>query len=105
MERSDELNTKVRTTGYDNDRLRSMHQSAVEVAGNAEREMNVWKSRASCVHPFPHIPATFVGAHSSLFFQDGRESCGKHGEKVQSTDSREPTAPDDPPKRAARRPK
>lgn len=49
MERTDELNTKVRTTGYDNDRLRSMHQNAVEVAGNAEREMNVWKSRASCV--------------------------------------------------------
>lgn len=64
MERSDELNTKVRTTGYDNDRLRSMHQSAVEVAGNAEREMNVWKSRASCVHLFPHISATFVGAHT-----------------------------------------
>ena len=49
MERIDELNTKVRTTGYDNDRLRSMHQDAVEVSGNAEREMNVWKSRASCV--------------------------------------------------------
>ena len=47
MERIDELNTKVRTTGYDNDRLRSMHQNAEEVAGNAEREMNVWKSRAS----------------------------------------------------------
>lgn len=49
MERIDELNTKGRTTGYDNDRLRSMHQNAVEAAGNAEREMNVWKSRASCV--------------------------------------------------------
>jgi hypothetical protein len=49
MERTDELNTKVRTTGYDNDRLRSMHQNAVDAAGNAEREMNVWKSRASCV--------------------------------------------------------
>ena len=49
MERSDELNTKVRTTGYDNDRLRSMHQNAVEAAGNAEREMNLWKSRASYV--------------------------------------------------------
>lgn len=49
MERIDELNTKVRTTGYDNDRLRSMHQNAVEAAGNAEREMNVWKSRASYV--------------------------------------------------------
>ena len=53
MERIDELNTKVRTTGYDNDRLRSMHQNAVEVAGNAEREMNVWKSRASYVY-LPH---------------------------------------------------
>ncbi|KAF9784973.1 Afadin and alpha-actinin-binding-domain-containing protein [Thelephora terrestris] len=47
MERIDELNTNARTTGYDNDRLRSMHQTAVEAAGNAEREMNVWKSRAS----------------------------------------------------------
>lgn len=49
MERIDDLNTKVRTTGYDNDRVRSMHQNAVEAAGNAEREMNVWKSRASYV--------------------------------------------------------
>jgi len=55
MERIDELNTKVRTTGYDNDRLRSMHQSAVEVAGNAEREMNVWKSRASYASPSPFL--------------------------------------------------
>lgn len=52
MERIDELNTKVRTTGYDNDRLRSMHQDAVDAAGNAEREMNVWKSRASYVALF-----------------------------------------------------
>ena len=56
MERIDELNTKVRTTGYDNDRLRSMHQNAVEVAGNAEREMNLWKSRASCVSPSLFLP-------------------------------------------------
>ena len=57
MERTDELNTKMRTTGYDNDRLRSMHQSAVEAAGNAEREMNVWKSRASWVSsPFVILP-------------------------------------------------
>ena len=57
MERTDELNTKVRTTGYDNDRLRSMHQTAVEAAGNAEREMNVWKSRAAWVSShFPILP-------------------------------------------------
>ena len=55
MERIDELNTKVRTTGYDNDRLRSMHQNAVDTAGNAEREMNVWKSRASFVYIPPFL--------------------------------------------------
>lgn len=60
MERIDELNTKVRTTGYDNDRLRSMHQNAVEVAGNAEREMNLWKSRAAYVF-LPLLP-TFMGS-------------------------------------------
>ena len=64
MERIDELNTKVRTTGYDNDRLRSMHQNAVEAAGNAEREMNVWKSRASCVSLPPPYFCTSVGVHS-----------------------------------------
>ena len=67
MERIDELNTKVRTTGYDNDRLRSMHQSAVEAAGNAEREMNVWKSRASCVL-LPHIFLHLYWTHTPPFF-------------------------------------
>jgi hypothetical protein len=33
--------------GYDNDRLKSMHQVALDRASNAEREMNLWKSRAS----------------------------------------------------------
>ncbi|KAF9466164.1 Afadin and alpha-actinin-binding-domain-containing protein [Collybia nuda] len=45
MGRTEELTTKLRTLSYDNERLRSMHQNATERAANAEREMNVHKSR------------------------------------------------------------
>ena len=71
MERIDELNTKVRTTGYDNDRLRSMHQTAVDAAGNAEREMNLWKSRASCVFSsvFPPFLLDFISISFPFVFR------------------------------------
>jgi len=45
MSRTEELNTKLRTLSYDHERLMSMHRVAVEKAANAEREMNLHKSR------------------------------------------------------------
>ncbi|KAF5373288.1 hypothetical protein D9615_007377 [Tricholomella constricta] len=45
MSRTEDLTTKLRTLTYDHDRLRSQHRHATETAANAEREMNVHKSR------------------------------------------------------------
>jgi outer membrane murein-binding lipoprotein Lpp len=45
MSRTEELNTKLRTLSYDHERLMSMHRVAIEKAANAEREMNLHKSR------------------------------------------------------------
>ncbi|KAG6908897.1 hypothetical protein DXG01_002875 [Tephrocybe rancida] len=47
MSRTEELTTKLRTLTYDHERLRSLHRDASEKAANAEREMNVHKSRLS----------------------------------------------------------
>lgn len=49
MSRTEELTTKLRTLTYDYERLRSLHQDAKEAATNAEREINVHKSRLACV--------------------------------------------------------
>jgi hypothetical protein len=45
MSREEDLSTKLRTLSYDHERLMTMHRSATEKAANAEREMNVYKSR------------------------------------------------------------
>ncbi|TFK29578.1 hypothetical protein FA15DRAFT_663719 [Coprinopsis marcescibilis] len=43
--RTEDLTTKFRTLTYDNQRLTSLHRSAVEAGANAEREMNLHKSK------------------------------------------------------------
>ncbi|KZT67343.1 hypothetical protein DAEQUDRAFT_739427 [Daedalea quercina L-15889] len=45
MSRTEELTTKMRTLSYDHERLMSMYRDATERAANAEREMNLHKSR------------------------------------------------------------
>jgi hypothetical protein len=45
MARTEDLNTKLRTLSYDHERLQTMHRSAIEKASNAEKEMNLHKSR------------------------------------------------------------
>ncbi|OSX64473.1 hypothetical protein POSPLADRAFT_1137091 [Postia placenta MAD-698-R-SB12] len=45
MSRTEDLTTKLRTLSYDHERMMSMYQAATERAANAEREMNVHKSR------------------------------------------------------------
>lgn len=51
MSRAEELSAKFRTLSYDHERLMSMHRTANEKAANAEREMNMHKSRLAYVHP------------------------------------------------------
>ncbi|KAJ8516494.1 hypothetical protein ONZ45_g6208 [Pleurotus djamor] len=45
MNRTEELSAKYRTLSYDHERLLGMQRTAKEQAANAEREMNVFKSR------------------------------------------------------------
>ncbi|KAG9313138.1 hypothetical protein JVU11DRAFT_6588 [Chiua virens] len=45
MSRAEELSTKLRTLSYDHERLMSMHRASTETALNAEREVNMYKSR------------------------------------------------------------
>ncbi|KAH9893346.1 Afadin and alpha-actinin-binding-domain-containing protein [Cubamyces lactineus] len=45
MSRTEELTTKLRTLSYDHERLTSMYKAETEKAANAEREMNLHKSR------------------------------------------------------------
>ncbi|KAI0831981.1 Afadin and alpha-actinin-binding-domain-containing protein [Trametes gibbosa] len=45
MSRTEDLTTKLRTLSYDHERLTSMYKSESEKAANAEREMNLHKSR------------------------------------------------------------
>lgn len=47
MSRTEELTTKFRTLTYDYERLTSRHREAAERGANAEREMNVHKSKAA----------------------------------------------------------
>ncbi|TBU23711.1 Afadin and alpha-actinin-binding-domain-containing protein [Dichomitus squalens] len=47
MTRTEDLTTKLRTLSYDHERLTSMYKTEKETAANAEREMNLHKSRAS----------------------------------------------------------
>ena len=45
MSRTEELTVKFRTLTYDLERMRSLHEKEVEKAANAEREMNLYKSK------------------------------------------------------------
>ncbi|CAA7265145.1 unnamed protein product [Cyclocybe aegerita] len=45
MSRTEDLATKVRTVSYDLERMRSMQRAGAEKAANAEREMNLHKSK------------------------------------------------------------
>jgi hypothetical protein len=45
MSRAEDLSTSLRTLSYDHERLMGMHRLATEKTANAEREMNVYKSR------------------------------------------------------------
>ncbi|KAF9530341.1 Afadin and alpha-actinin-binding-domain-containing protein [Crepidotus variabilis] len=45
MSRTEDLTAKFRTIAYDLERMRSLHQSETEKAANAEREVNMHKSR------------------------------------------------------------
>ena len=47
MTRTEDLSTKLRTLSYDHERLTSMYKTEKENAANAEREMNLHKSRAT----------------------------------------------------------
>ena len=49
MSRTEELSTKFKTLSYDHERLISMNKAANEKAANAEREMNMHKSRLAYV--------------------------------------------------------
>jgi hypothetical protein len=49
MSRAEELTTKLRTLSYDHERLMSMYRTETEKAANAEREMNLHKSRLAYV--------------------------------------------------------
>ncbi|KAI0091494.1 Afadin and alpha-actinin-binding-domain-containing protein [Irpex rosettiformis] len=45
ISRTEDLSTKIRTLSYDHERLLAMYRGATETAANAEREMNLHKSR------------------------------------------------------------
>lgn len=47
MSRTEDLTTKLRTLSYDHERLTSMYKTEAEKAANAEREMNLQKTRAT----------------------------------------------------------
>ena len=51
MARTEELTAKLRTLSYEHERLSSMLKTANDRASNAEREMNMHKSRLAYV---PH---------------------------------------------------
>ena len=52
MSRTEELTTKLRTLSYDHERLTSMYKTQTEKAANAEREMNLHKTRMTYVASF-----------------------------------------------------
>lgn len=49
MGRAEELTTRLRTLSYDYERLTSMHRVVADKAANAEKEVNVHKSRLAYV--------------------------------------------------------
>ena len=45
MSRTEELTRKLRTLSYDHERMVSMYRTETDKSANAEREMNLHKSR------------------------------------------------------------
>ncbi|EIW78664.1 hypothetical protein CONPUDRAFT_156630 [Coniophora puteana RWD-64-598 SS2] len=73
ISRAEDLSTKLRTLTYDHERLTSMHRSAKEQAANAEREMNVHKSRLATTTRTLHT-AESAHKHTTAKLQRTRTS-------------------------------
>ncbi|EIW75097.1 hypothetical protein CONPUDRAFT_147281 [Coniophora puteana RWD-64-598 SS2] len=73
ISRAEDLSTKLRTLTYDHERLTSMHRSAKEQAANAEREMNVHKSRLATTTRTLHT-AESAHKHTTAELQRTRTS-------------------------------
>lgn len=56
MSRTEELSTKFRTLTYDHERLLTMHRVATEKTANAEREVNLHKTKLTYVDSCPLNP-------------------------------------------------
>lgn len=70
MSRAEELTTKLRTLSYDHERMVSMYRTATDKGANAEREMNLHKSRLAYVHSLFQIQIRLIYClelHSKLF--------------------------------------
>lgn len=59
MSRAEDLTTKFRTLSYDHERLMGMYRSATEKSANAEREMNLHKSKLAYVPLSPSLLISF----------------------------------------------
>ncbi|TFK86472.1 hypothetical protein K466DRAFT_492758 [Polyporus arcularius HHB13444] len=74
MSRTEDLSTKLRTISYDHERLTSMYKTETERAANAEREMNLHKTRMSaatkslqsCENAHKHTTAELQRTRSTL---------------------------------------
>ncbi|KZT41699.1 hypothetical protein SISSUDRAFT_1042504 [Sistotremastrum suecicum HHB10207 ss-3] len=74
MARKEKTETKLRTLSYDHDRLQGMYTRSMDVAANAEREMNLYKSRMNgaqkalqeCEKKFLHSNAELSKSRSAL---------------------------------------
>jgi outer membrane murein-binding lipoprotein Lpp len=49
LSRTEDLTTKLRTLSYDHERMSSMYRAASDKSANAEREMNLHKSKLAYV--------------------------------------------------------
>ncbi|KAI0730564.1 Afadin and alpha-actinin-binding-domain-containing protein [Earliella scabrosa] len=74
MSRTEDLTTKLRTLSYDHERLTSMFKSEADKAANAEREMNLHKTRMtaatkslqSCENAHKHTTSELQRTRSTL---------------------------------------
>ncbi|KAI0364368.1 hypothetical protein BV20DRAFT_974567 [Pilatotrama ljubarskyi] len=74
MSRTEDLTTKLRTLSYDHERLTSMYKAESEKSANAEREMNMHKSRLTaatkalqaCENAHKHTTAELQRTRSTL---------------------------------------
>ncbi|KAH9945758.1 Afadin and alpha-actinin-binding-domain-containing protein [Amylocystis lapponica] len=73
ISRTEDLTTKIRTLSYDHERLLSMYRTSTEKTANAEREMNVHKSRLTSVTRSLHS-AEAAHKHTTAELQRTRTS-------------------------------